>query len=291
MASENAKLTVNNLFNVEGWVCVVTGGGTGVGLVISQAFANNGARVYITSRRENVLKNTAEHWGSCLAHPQGKLIYATCDINSKDSIRKFVDEIEKKEDHVDLVVNNAGTLGSRDAEQEHWDPVELAEQLFNDDPAQWEGVYKTNVVGTFFISAAFLPLLHAATGRRPQYTPSIINISSVAGISRTTFDHVKYNVSKAAAIHLTTMLAQKFKNEVRVNSIAPGIFPSEMTVGTSDEHNKSHLSTEYWEKWGIPAGRPGREEDIAQIALLLACNQYVYGQTIAVDGGYMIAHG
>lgn len=73
-----AKFVTKNLFNVEGWICVVSGSGTG--LMIAQAFANNGAKVYITSCRQASLKHT-------IAHPKGKLIPVTCDVTSKDSIK------------------------------------------------------------------------------------------------------------------------------------------------------------------------------------------------------------
>ena len=82
----------------------------------------------------------------------------------------------------------------------------------------------------FFTSAAFLPLLSAAA--REGHTGTVINISSMSGITRTSQHHFKYNVSKAATIHLSQLLAQEFRRpgvNVRVNNIAPGIFPSEMT--------------------------------------------------------------
>ncbi|KAI6130275.1 hypothetical protein EDD16DRAFT_1689653 [Pisolithus croceorrhizus] len=296
MATENAKFAVQNLFNVDGWVCVVTGGGTGIGLMIAQAFANNGARVYITSRRQDVLEQATKRWGSSLIHPRGKIIPAVCDVTSKDSVRQLVDEIGKDESQVDLLVNNAGiSKASSEVEKGEHSVEALAQELFNEEPRHWEDIYKTNVIGPFFVSAAFLPLLHAAS-KKSHHTGSIINISSISGITHTTQHHVDYNVSKAATIHLTTLLAQEFRRKavrVRVNSIAPGIFPSEMTAGGSDEYNKSHLphGEEFGKGKGIPANRPGQEEDVAQAALMLACNQYAYGQTLAIDGGYLLVHG
>ena len=88
----------------------------------------------------------------------------------------------------------------------------------------------THICRYFFTTAAFLPLLSAAA--RKGHTGSVINISSMSGITRTSQHHLKYNVSKAATIHLSTLLAQELRRpgvKVRVNSIAPGIFPSEMT--------------------------------------------------------------
>ncbi|KAI6034509.1 hypothetical protein BKA83DRAFT_89671 [Pisolithus microcarpus] len=289
MSTENAKFAVQNLFNVDGWVCVVTGGGTGIGLMIAQAFANNGAKVYITSRRQDVLEQTTKRWGSSLVHARGELIPA-------DSVRQLVDEIGRNESQVDLLVNNAGiSKTTSEVEKGEGSVKALAEELFNEDPNHWEDIYKTNVIGPFFVSAAFLPLLHAAS-KKSHHTGSIINISSISGITSSTQHHVNYNVSKAATIHLTTLLAQEFRRKavrVRVNGIAPGIFPSEMTAGGSDEYNKSQLphGEEFGRKKGIPADRPGRDEDMAQAALMLACNQYAYGQTIALDGGYLLVNG
>jgi NAD(P)-dependent dehydrogenase (short-subunit alcohol dehydrogenase family) len=79
-------------------------------------------------------------------------------------------------------------------------------------------------------------------------------------------------------------------HKIRVNSIAPGVFPSEMTAEDSDEYQKSHIPAEkYAEK--VPAGRPGRDVDMAQAVLMFAANQYLTGQVVAVDGGYTLSAG
>ncbi|KAH7930695.1 NAD(P)-binding protein [Leucogyrophana mollusca] len=293
MPSGNAIFCVANLFNVEGWVCVVTGGGTGIGLMIAQAFANNGAKVYITARRTDVLEQAVKQWGSSLQHPRGQLIALPCDVTSKDSIQQLVQEIEKNDNHVDLLVNNAGVVGEYTYTNEAESVEDISKLLFNEDMASWETVYRTNVIGYFFMATAFLPLLHAASRDHPWHIASVINISSNAGITRSAQDHYSYNASKAATIHLSTLLAQEFRKKairIRVNSIAPGPFPSEMYVGSSNQDNKSQIPAgdDYREKEGVPAGRPGRDEDMAQAALMLACNQYAYGQTLVIDGGYLL---
>ncbi|ESK88499.1 short-chain dehydrogenase [Moniliophthora roreri MCA 2997] len=298
MSSHNKNFTISSLFNVEDYVVIVTGGGTGIGLMISQAFANNGSRIYITSRRKETLEQATKTWGSNLAHPKGQIIPIQCDITDKQSIQAMVDEVKKKEKHVDVLVNNSGIsegtssveLGSEDKGAQ-----KLGDELWNEDQKAWEDVYRTNVIGHFFTTAALIPLLSASSSNRPNHTSSIINISSISGITRTTQHHYKYNVSKAASIHLNTILAQELRRKgvnIRVNSIAPGIFPSEMTTEGSDELNKSSIPVDdsYRNKKGIPAGRPGRDEDMAQAALMLAVNQYAYGQTIAIDGGYLLEH-
>ncbi|KAH9939232.1 NAD-P-binding protein [Epithele typhae] len=294
MNSENAKFSLKNLFDVEGWVCVVTGGSTGIGLMIAQAFANNGARVYIAGRRQDTLNSAAERWGKALTHPQGQIVPISADCTDKASIEQLVRAVAAKEQRVDVLVNNAGVgIGSSEIEQGDESAAALKEVLWNESLEDWEQVYRTNVIGYFFTAAAFLPLLNAAA--RDGHTGAVINISSMSGITRTTQHHFKYNVSKAAAIHLSTLLAQEFRRpgvRVRVNSIAPGIFPSEMTTEDSDEANKSRIDAapDYGQKKGIPAGRAGSDEDMAQTALFLACNEYAYGQTVAVEGGYLLEH-
>jgi NAD(P)-dependent dehydrogenase (short-subunit alcohol dehydrogenase family) len=166
MSEANKKFTVNNLFNVEGWVAVVSGGGTGsvntlsdnlhyntsrlcrIGLMISQAFANNGARVYITGRRPDILQTAAKTWGSSLSHPKGRIIPIECDVTSKPSIERLVEEVQQKEDHVDLLVNNAGiSRGTSEVEKGDEDGTALAKELYAEDLSLWEDVYRTNVIG------------------------------------------------------------------------------------------------------------------------------------------------
>ncbi|KZT29457.1 NAD-P-binding protein [Neolentinus lepideus HHB14362 ss-1] len=296
MVEGNQKFTVKNLFNVEDWAVVITGGATGIGLMMAQAFANNGARVYITSRRQESLEQAAKTWGSSLVHPKGKLIPIQADITSKPSIENLVKEIRKNEKCIDVLINNAGiSVGSSEVEKGHEGAEELSKELFSEEQKLWEDVYRTNVIGYFFTTVAFLPLLSAASKVRPSHTAAVINNTSMSGITRTTQHHYKYNVSKGAAIHLNTLLAQELRRpgvKVRVNSVAPGIFPSEMTTNESNEANKSEIPTDesYGEKKGIPAGRPGAEEDMAQLILSMAVNEYLYGQTIALDGGYLLEH-
>ncbi|KAJ3777508.1 NAD(P)-binding protein [Lentinula raphanica] len=294
--AHNAKFKAQNLFDVSGWACVVTGGGTGIGLMIAQAFANNGARVYITSRRKSVLDNAVNTWGNSLAHPEGQLIALECDITDKKSIQKLVEQVKLKEKNVDVLVNNAGiTIGSSEVEKGDESAEKFGEELFGEDLAKWEDVYRTNVIGYFFTTAAFIPLLAATSTVHPGRTAAVINNTSVAGMTRTSEHQFKYNVSKGAAISLTTFLSQELRRKrvhIRVNSVAPGLFPSEMTTEESNETNKSAIpiGDDFGAKEGIPAGRPGRDEDMAQAVLMLACNQYAYGQTIAIEGGYLLHH-
>ncbi|KAL5524901.1 hypothetical protein ACEPAF_8770 [Sanghuangporus sanghuang] len=294
--ANNTSFKNTTLFNVEGWVAVVTGGGTGIGLMAAQALANNGARVYITSRRQSVLEQAVATHGKSLVHPKGELIPISADVTDKSSIDQLVAEISKCEDHVDVLVNNAGiSKATSTVEKGDENAVALSKELWEENANDWEDVFRTNVIGPFFTTVKFLPLLASSAGTKAAHRGVVINITSMSGITRTSQHHFSYNCSKAAAIHLSTLLAQESRRtqvNVRVNNIAPGIFPSEMTTEGSDETNKSRIPVDesYGEKKGIPAGRPGRDEDIAQAILALACNQYAYGSTFKIDGGYLLEH-
>lgn len=223
-----------------GWTAVVTGGGTGIGLMAAQALANNGARVYISGRRQEVLEQTVKTQGANLAHPQGQIIPIVADITSKSDVLNFVHEVSKREKRLDLLVNNAGiSEGKSSTEKGQESAQALADELWKEDVTQWENVYRTNVIAYVqssvnihaspisfshvFTTVAFLPLLSAASdvsSAIPSRTASVINISSMSGITRTSQHHIKYNVSKAASIHLNTLLAQELRQKgvkVRVN--------------------------------------------------------------------------
>lgn len=112
-----------------------------------------------------------------------------------------------------------------------------------------------NVIGYHFMSAAFLPLLGKATEKNHGFSSSIVNISSISGQLKVSQHHMPYNASKAAAIQLTEMFAvhcAEAGTKVRVNSIAPGVFPSGMTTDGVDEDQKSSIDASgYREKKGV----------------------------------------
>jgi NADP-dependent 3-hydroxy acid dehydrogenase YdfG len=116
--------------------------------MISQAYANNGARVYITGHRKDVLGTTTSTWGSSFAHPKGQIIPLVADITDKESIRSLVHEVGSKEKWVDILVNNAGiSLGTSNVEAGDESAEKLSEELFNEEMNDWDDVYRTNVTG------------------------------------------------------------------------------------------------------------------------------------------------
>jgi len=273
-------------------VALITGGGSGIGLMATQALAVNGAKVYITGRTQEKLDKVAELYGQNIS---GQIIPITSDITDKQSIDKLVKEISSREKFLSILINNAG-ISTGHQNTEHEDPHELRKSLFEDesgDIAAWDDTFRTNVTQTFFVTSAFLPLLQKGSEQERGWSSTIINITSISGIVKVSQHHFAYNASKAAAIHLTKMLAHEVmtsKLRIRVNNIAPGVFPSEMTAGESDEKQKSSIPKEKYEG-KTAARRPGKDEDMASTVLFVATNQYLNGQTVAVDGGYVLTAG
>lgn len=258
----------------------------------AQALAVNGAKVYIVGRTEGKLEKVVKSHGQDIA---GELIPITADITQKSEIARLVKEIESRERCLCILINNAGIAGNTQ-QTEAKSADEMKENLFDDESStfdDWCNTYRTNVPQLFFMTMAFLPLLQKATEHQYGYSGTVINISSISGIVQSSQHHFGYNASKAAAIHLTKMLASECAEngiKVRINSIAPGVYPSEMTAGgESGEDQKSHIPKEKYEK--VPAKRPGRDQDMAGAILFAATNQYLNGQTVAVDGGYILHAG
>jgi len=280
-------LHVDKLFSVRGYVCVVTGGGSGIGLMCSQALAANGARVYITSRRDEALQKAAS---SHTQTAEGEIIpLGPCDVTKKDDLERIVEEVAKKEKKVDLLITNAG-IGGPKAEPDTSDAAALKKKLWENETFEgWSQVFNTDVSAVYFTAVAFLPLLAAAS--TPSISSSIIVISSMSGIMRESQGHFSYNAAKGATVHLSKLMSKEFeKAGIRVNSIAPGYFPSEMTMKESGEDQKTEMPHEkVQEKGHTPAQRPGSDEEMAMAVLFFARNTYVNGEIVAVDGGTLNA--
>ncbi|KAJ3480674.1 hypothetical protein NLG97_g8017 [Lecanicillium saksenae] len=284
----------SHLFDLKGRVAVVTGGGSGIGLMAAQAMAANGAKVYICGRTPEKLENASKVHDY---QAPGTIIPITADISSKIGIKALVEDIERREECVCLLVNNAGISSTSGPVAEYKSAPELSKALFDSGDSkfdEWQDVYRTNVTSMFFTTAAFLPLLQKSTQKHTGWSGAVINITSISGLIKTAQHHFAYNASKAAAEHLTRMMAAEIAEaglKIRVNSIAPGVFPSEMTEKQeSDDRQKSYLPKEKYEG-KIPAQRPGRDEDMAHTVLFTAVNQYLNGQRVVVDGGYTLSAG
>jgi NAD(P)-dependent dehydrogenase (short-subunit alcohol dehydrogenase family) len=260
---------MKDLFSIEGKIALVTGGSRGIGEMIAAGFLANGAKVYISSRKADVSEATAkrlaaEYGGECTSLPAD-----LCDVASIDALAAALAE---RESRLDILVNNAGaTWGA---------PIDEFPEV------GWDKVMDTNVKGVFFLTQKVLPLLRAsATHADPA---RVINVGSVDGIKTPTLDNFSYGPSKAAVHHLTRVLAAHLiKENILVNGIAPGPFPTWMLsagVGFGGD-----VEGQDWDSIGEgnPRGRMGTMEDIAGTAIYLSsrAGAYTVGDIIICDGG------
>lgn len=205
-------------------------------------------------------------------------------MTNKDDLDRLYQEISKKEKYINLLgkatgseildspaadfvlVCAAGISGTKaEPDQEH--AQNLKEKLWNNETFEaWNEVYNADVTSVYFTTVAFLPLLQAGTASHGHLSASVIVISSMSGIMRHAQGHFSYNAAKGGTVHLTKLMSAEFqKIRVRVNSIAPGYFPSEMTAKESGADQKSHLPDEkIQEKGHVPAQRAGSDEEMAQ---------------------------
>lgn len=214
-------------------------------------------------------------------------------LNSeKEDVKRLYDELSQKEpEGIQLLVNNAGiarddnTKFSSAGQPNMEDAQSISDHFLKSPPESWADTFKTNVGSIFWMSMTFLPLLAKGGTVTPGYSSQVINVTSISGYMKgSSSGQFAYATSKAAATHLSRMLATTFVGtKVRVNTIAPGIFPSEMTTGSSDSDNKSEIKSEI----SNPAGRPGKDSDMAATVLLLAGPGGVFfnEQVLYPDGG------
>ncbi|KAK5456229.1 hypothetical protein LTS15_005548 [Exophiala xenobiotica] len=287
----NEDLQASKLFDVSHVVAIVTGGGTGIGLMIAQALQSNGAKVYITGRREEALDAVVKQYSK----GPGSIHALPGDITKKDECIRLAEEMGKKESNgVHLLVNNAGiarddhTKFSANGQPDMKSAEAISQHLLKSEVSDWQDTFETNVTAQFFMSAAFLPLLAKGRNVTPGYTSSIVNITSISGLMKgSSSGQFAYATSKAGFVHLTRMLATTLaETGVRVNQIAPGVFPSEMTTGESDETQKSELSS----GMSNPAGRGGGDADMAATILYLVGKGglFLNNQLIHPEGGQLL---
>jgi NAD(P)-dependent dehydrogenase (short-subunit alcohol dehydrogenase family) len=254
---------IENLFSLKGRAALVTGGSRGIGKMIARGFLESGAKVYISSRKADACDATAGElsaYGPCIPLPQ--------DVSTVAGCQALAGKIEDAEGKLDILVNNAGAA---------WGAA------FDEFPEHgWDKVMDLNVKSPFFLTQALHgALMKAATAERPA---KVINIASIDGIRLNPWETYSYHASKASLLYLTRrMAARLIKDHIVVTAIAPGPFASEMNKMARDHADAVAART--------PAGRIGRDEDMAGTAIFLAsrAGDYVCGDSIAVDGGIAYA--
>lgn len=258
---------LSSLYDVSGRNVLVTGGTSGIGLMIAEGFARAGARVFIVSRKADACA-AAQQELSALGHCES----LAADIAKPEGRAAVKHWLSTRCERLHVLVNNAGTTWGA--------PLES----YPDEA--WDRVMSLNVKAVFALSRDLLPLLDAAASKADP--ARIINITSIAGEQSTSIAAYAYGPSKAALNQLTRMLANEFTHRhITVNAIAPGFFPSRMTAYMRQTPEmEAKLATT------VPMGRLGDMEDVAGLAIFLAsrAGSYMTGAILPLDGGMRLRY-
>ncbi|HBF51742.1 MAG TPA: gluconate 5-dehydrogenase [Massilia sp.] len=254
--------TTQELFSLQGKTALVTGGSRGLGLQMAEALGEQGARLVISSRKQ-------EELDIAVAHLASKGIEASAiaaDLSVEANVQPFVEEALRRLGQIDILINNAGASWGAPAEEHPLDA--------------WDKVMNLNVRSIFLVSQAVgkLSMIPRRYGR-------IVNISSIAGLAGNppgTMSTIAYNTSKGAIVNFTRALAGEWgRHGITVNSIAPGFFPSKMTKGVLATIGADALAKD------APLARLGDDEDLKGAVVLFAsdASKHITGQILAIDGG------
>ena len=246
-------------FDLEGRVAIVTGASSGLGARFARVLAGSGARVVLAARRIDRITALAEELGDDTA------LAVPCDVADDAAVGALVDACVRRFGALDILVNNAGITRVVPATEESTE--------------SFREVVDVNLVG-LFAACREASRVMIASGRG-----SIVNVASALGlVGLGRIPQASYAASKGAVVNLTRELAAQWaRHGVRVNAIAPGWFPSEMTAGMfADERSMRFIERT------VPMMRAGRSDELDGVLLFLAsdASSYVCGQTIAVDGGW-----
>ena len=255
---------MNDLFSLKGRTALVTGGSRGIGRMIAAGFLAQGAKVYISSRKAEACDATARELASI-----GPCISLPADVSTVEGARGLAAAYGERESALDILVNNAGAAWGED---------------FDTFPEKgWDKVVDLNLKSPFFLTQALHGLLRE--GAKKQ-SAKVISVASIDGVSVNALETYSYAASKAGLIHLIKRMSLRLvKDNIVASGIAPGAFASDMNRVARDHGDEVARR--------IPAGRIGRDEDMAGVAIYLAsrAGDYVVGETIVVDGGVTLARG
>jgi NAD(P)-dependent dehydrogenase (short-subunit alcohol dehydrogenase family) len=253
-------MTVLDRFRLDGRAAIVTGASSGLGVAFATALAEAGADVALGARRTEKLEETAR-----LVEAAGRrAIVVATDVANREDCFGLVDATNEAFGRVDVLVNNAGVgtavPASRETEEE------------------FRSVLDINLAGCYWMAQA--------AGKVMSPGSSIINVASVVGLVHAGLPQAAYSASKAGLFGLTRDLAGQWtgRKGIRVNALAPGFFPSEMTEQYPPGYLDEQISR-------LPAGRGGDPEELAAALVFLASDAggYITGQTLVVDGGLTVS--
>jgi NAD(P)-dependent dehydrogenase (short-subunit alcohol dehydrogenase family) len=250
---------MSDLFSVAGKVALVTGGTSGIGLMIARGLVEHGARAYIVGRDAKTCETVAgelSERGVCRALPG--------DLSTIAGVEAVAAALTVRESRLDILVNNAGAMYDAPIDQ------------FTEDG--WDSVADLNLKSVFFLTQKLLPALRAAA--RERGLASVINIGSMGGSRVGPKENYSYQAAKAGLHHLSGSLAKRLGPEnITVNAIAPGFFISRITQ-IPDAQLPAVLNL-------VPRRRLGEPNDIVGAVIYLAseAGSFVTGSVIPLSGG------
>ncbi|RMG85984.1 MAG: SDR family oxidoreductase [Chloroflexi bacterium] len=254
---------MTKLFDISGKVAIVTGASRGIGQAIAERFAGAGAKVVISSRKQEALDTVAEQ----IRNNGGEVLAIAAHNGDKAALQALVEKTVETYGGVDILVNNAATnphFGSL---------LEASDSL-------WEKTIQVNIMGNIWLCQAVVPHMRNAGGGK------IINVASIVGMLRPGQYQGIYSATKAAVTSITRTLAMELGGDnIQVNAIAPGLIKTAFArvLWENDELRQTVEAR-------TPAGRIGLPEDIAGMAHFLAApeSNYCTGEIFVVDGGMTI---
>jgi len=263
-STATGSLLISDLFSVKGKIVLITGGGRGIGLMLTESFVRNGAKVIICSRDQDQIETIADSLNQI---GPGSCIGFKADLSTLKGVEEvkttLITDLNLSSLH--CLINNSGC---------NW-----SESLSSFPEKGWDKVMDLNLKSLFFLTRSLIPLLTRAAS--PDQPATIINIGSVNGLHPQSMETWSYDISKAAVHHLTVKLASKLASiPITVNSIAPGLIPTKMTKGA---FRFTEISKQ------LPLQRVGTAEDLAGVALLLSsrAGSWITGSIIPVEGGQL----
>ena len=252
-------MNVLDTFRLDGKVAVVTGASSGLGVAFAQALAQAGADLVLGARRVERLPET----GALVEAENRNFVALKTDVTKPDDCTALIALAIERFGRVDILVNNAG--------------VGTAVPATSETPEQFRNVIDVNLMGSYWMAQAF--------AREAKNGGAIVNISSILGMRPGGLPQAAYASSKAGVIGLTRDLAAQWtaRKGIRVNALAPGFFPSEMTDDLPD-------ATIDMVRTLTAAQRIGRVEELASTLIWLVsdASSYVSGVTVPVDGGFVM---
>ena len=255
-----------NLFDLAGKVAIITGSSRGIGRAIALAYADAGARVVISSRKQAACDDVAAAINA--KHGPGRAAAIAASISEKAELESLVAQTRAQFGRIDVLVCNAAT-------NPYYGPMAGISD------AQFRKIFENNVMANHWLISMVSPeMIERRDG-------AIIVISSIGGLAGSTTLGA-YNLSKAADFQLVRNLAVEFgPHNIRVNGIAPGIIRTDFARALWEDPQAEAR----WQQLA-PLGRLGDPEDIAGGAVFLAsgAGRYLTGQTIVIDGGITIRH-